>query len=226
MMKPILLTVVAALAVAFTLDAQNKSPEQLAAAVVKASGGDAWPRVKTLDFTFNVEQNGKLLVSAKHHWDIAAGRDTVEWDGSKVTADVSGSFAVNVNAVPDNVEEAMQKQKEAHKRWTNDSYWLLAPLKLRDRGTHLADKGGQTIEGKTYHVLELSFDAVGLTSKDKYNLYIDPETNLLAHWEYMPSLDKTVSGTWENYQDFGGLKLATEHKFGDKRIYFTEIRVE
>ena len=197
----------------------------LADAVVKASGGDNWTRVKTLDFTFNVEQNGKLLMSAKHHWDVAAGRDTVEWGGKKAEVDVTGSFAINLSEKVDDADTKLRDQQEAHKRWTNDSYWLLAPLKLRDSGVHLADKGEQQVEGKTYRVIELSFGAVGLTPKDKYNLYIDPETSLVVRWDYMPSPDKKMSGTWENYQDFNGLKLATEHRMDDKRIYFTDVRV-
>src|SRR5207249_8298401 len=33
------------------------------------------------------------------------------------------------------------------------------------------------------------------------------------------------SGTWDGYQNFNGLVLATEHQFGDKRVYFTNVSV-
>jgi len=205
--------VVAALTFVITLGAQAQDATQLADAVVAASGGDAWPKVKTLDFTFNVEGNGKPVISAKHHWDLMAETDTVNWNGKTAVADLKTASGEG-------------DTMEAYKRWTNDSYWLLAPLKLRDRGTHLMDKGEQTVEGKTYHVLEMSFDKVGLTSGDKYNFYIDPATHLVARWDYMPAPGKLVNGTWEKYQDFNGLKLATEHRFGDKRIFFTDISVQ
>ena len=39
------------------------------------------------------------------------------------------------------------------------------------------------------------------------------------------SLLPCVSGTWDDYKDFGGLKLATSHQFGDKRIFFTDVQV-
>jgi hypothetical protein len=48
----------------------------------------------------------------------------------------------------------------------------------------------------------------------------------VRRWDYMPSADKKISGTWDEYKEFGGLKLATDHQFGDKRIYFTEIKIE
>src|SRR5438094_985753 len=163
----------------------------LADAVIKASGGDKWPRVKSIEFTFNVA-NGKPIMSAKHHWDVAKNTDTVEWSGKTVTVNLSG-------------QNGEADAKAGFQRWTNDSYWLLAPLKLRDHGTHLADKGEQQIDGKTYRVLQMSFESVGMTPKDKYNFYIDPATDLIARWDYMPTPQKTVNGTWENYQDFGGL---------------------
>ena len=186
--------------------------QKLADAVVAASGGEAWAKIKTIDFTFNVEGNGRLAFSAKHHWDRVAETDAVSWGGKTAVADLKTMTGEG-------------DAKEAYKRWVNDAYWLLAPLKLRDPGTHLADKGEQRVDEKTLHVLELSFGKVGLTSGDKYNFYIDPETRLVARWDYMPAPGKKTSGTWENYQDFGGVKLATEHRFGDKRIFFTDISV-
>ena len=86
--------------------------------------------------------------------------------------------------------------------------------------------GQKSVDGKTYEVIQINFESVGLTPRDKYNFYIDPATMLVRLWDYMPSADKTISGTWDEYKDFGGLKLATDHQFGDKRIYFTEIKVD
>lgn len=216
-MKILICLVSAALTFAVTLRAQTPgAAEQLADAVVRASGGEVWPRVKTLDFTFNVEENGKVTFSATHHWDVAAGTDAVSWGGKTAVADLKTGAATGAEA---------GDAQAAYKRWVNDSYWLLAPLKLRDPGTQLADKGERQIEGKTYRVLELSFQNVGLTPGDKYNFYIDPGTHLVARWDYMPAPGKMVSGTWEDYRDFSGLKLAISHRFGGKRIFFTGIKV-
>src|SRR5438105_6747592 len=191
-MKTLLTLIFAALTSVVTLGADENAARQVADSVVKASGGDVWPRVKTIDFTFNVGQGEKQLSSVQHHWDLQAQTDTVTWGGKTVT--------VNLRA-PGSDADA----KAAFQRWTNDSYWLLAPLKLRDPGVHLADKGDQQVEGKTYRVLEVSFESVGLTPKDKYNLYIDLEAVLVARWDYMPSPEKKMSATWEGYQDFNGL---------------------
>jgi hypothetical protein len=186
---------------------------QLAQAVWKASGGENWPNVKAIDFTFAVEKAGKILVSAEHHWDVAAQTDHVKWKGKDVTVNL---------ADPAGDEGA----KAAYARWVNDSYWLIAPLKLKDRGIHVAEEGSKTMDGAECEVLRLSFGQVGLTPNDQYRLYINPATKLLASWDYMPEPGKSVHGTWEDYQTSGGLTLATDHKMdGDVRIRILNLKV-
>ncbi len=185
---------------------------QLAAAVWNASGGENWSKVKTIDFTFAVEKEGKTLVSAEHHWDVAAQTDHVKWKDKDVTVNL---------ADPANDEDA----KAAYARWVNDSYWLLAPLKFKDRGVHFTAEDRKTIDGAEREVLLLAFDKVGLTPQDQYRLYIDPATKLLASWDYMPEPGQTKHGTWENYQKSGGLTLATEHKMGEIEIKILNLKV-
>ena len=50
----------------------SESGASAANAVWKASGGENWPNVKTIDFTFAVEKEGKTVASVEHHWDVAA----------------------------------------------------------------------------------------------------------------------------------------------------------
>ena len=191
----------------------STSAGQLADATWKASGGENWPNVKAIDFTFAVEKGGKTLVSAEHHWDVAAQTDHVKWKDKDVTVNL---------ADPGTDEEA----KAAYARWVNDSYWLLAPLKLKDRGVQVAEEGRKTIDGAEREVLRLSFGQVGLTPKDQYRLYIDPTTKLVTSWDYMPEPGKTVHGTWENYQKSGGLTLATDHKMdGGVEIRMLNLKV-
>ena len=187
----------------------------LANSIIHASGGNNWPKVDRVQFTFNVEQDGKTVVSRKHDWDVVKGTDTVTV-GDKTTS-------VNVNSAPpaDNAD-----QMNAYKNWVNDSYWLLAPLKLRDPGVMLTHKGQQEIDGKKYDALHARFNNVGITTGDQYNFYVDPQTHMIRRWDYMPTPDRTVSGTWDDYQDFSGLKLSTNHTFGPRRIYFTDVKVD
>src|SRR5258708_3439693 len=121
------------------------------------SGANAWPRATSLAFTFVVRDGGELKVSRQHLWNIKAGTDTVSV-GEKSTT-------VNI-AKPDMDDPA---KVEAFKAWTNDSYWLLAPLKLFDMGVTREALGRREVAGKTYEVLQLSFQGVGMTPRDRYN---------------------------------------------------------
>lgn len=185
---------------------------QLAHDVWEASGGENWAKAKALDFTFIVEQDGNQLASAEHHWDIAAGTDRVKWKGKDVTVNL---------AAPTQDEDG----KAAYARWVNDSYWLIAPLKILDPGVKLGYEGLKESEGAQCETVRVSFEQVGLTPGDQYLLYIDPQTKLVRAWDYMPDSETTVHGTWEKYEPLGGLQLATEHSFGGKMIRFADVRV-
>lgn len=185
---------------------------KLAKQIHAASGGPDWGKVSRIGFTFNVHEGDKQLVSAKHDWDVRGHADTVTWDGKTVTVKLGEK-----NETGD--------AKAAHQRWTNDSYWLLMPLKLLDGGVKLAHGGTQSIDGQPCEVLKVSFENVGLTPGDQYNLYVDPQTHLVRAWDYMPSADKKTRGTWEAYEKFGPLTLSTKHDFGGKRITFTDMKV-
>jgi hypothetical protein len=192
--------------------AAEDSADQLANDTWKASGGDNWGNVKAIDFTFTVEKDGKTVASADHHWDVVAWTDRVKWKGKDVTVSL-------MNPASD------EDSKGAYARWVNDSYWLIAPLKLRDKGVNLAAEGSKEMDGKKCKVLRLSFGKVGLTPNDQYNLYIDPETKLVSSWDYMPEPGKSMHATWSNYQKSGGLTLATDHTMGPARIRILNLKV-
>jgi hypothetical protein len=196
-----------------TTQPQEGTPPEIEA-VMKQAGIDVWPSVKRIEFTFNVEDDGKLIVSRKHAWDVKANTDEVT-DLVKKTEPVKVDLGKK--------EPAAQFQQ-----WTNDSYWLLMPLKLKDGGV----KFGPVMSTRDFPPsranVTMSFEGVGLTPGDQYDLSIDLRKNQIDHWVYRPNADKKTGFTWEDYKDFNGLILSTNHISDDKkrRIYFTDIKVE
>ena len=190
----------------------DEKAQQLARELWQASGGGHWPTVTEIRFTFIVEQEGKQLASAEHHWNVAAGTDHVKWKGKEVT--------VNLRTPAQDDDS-----KAAYARWVNDSYWLLAPLKVLDPGVKLTYEGPKDCGGAQCETLRLSFEQVGLTPGDQYVLYIDPETKLLRAWDYVAKPESITHGTWEKYETFGHLKIATEHNFGGRIIRFADVQV-
>lgn len=200
--------------VAFLASAQegDDKAQQWAKDVWKASGGENWSKVKEIRFTFIVEENGKQLANAEHQWNLAEGTDRVKWKGKDVL--------VNLNN-----PAADDDGKAAYARWVNDSYWLLAPLKILDKGVTLKMEGQKESEGVMCETLRMSFAQVGLTPGDQYVLYINPQTKLVRAWDYIPKPETVMHGTWDQYGKFGGLNLSTEHKFADKVIRFAGVEV-
>ena len=196
-----------------TAPAPDGAADALAADVMRASGADAWPRVTRIRFTFNVERDGKRVASVKHDWDVRAGTDTVSWGDKTATVDVRKS---------DHTEDL---QKQAYGRFINDSYWLLAPLKVMDGGVRRSIGPSETIDGKSYDRLHLSFENVGLTPSDQYDLWVDPQTKLVRHWDYIPAKGNPRRFTWDDYREFNGLKLSTKHTSSGATISFTDIEV-
>ncbi|MEO5722225.1 MAG: hypothetical protein ABIR71_12235 [Chthoniobacterales bacterium] len=210
----LLLVTILSLAAATQLFAQEADgkAQQLAQEVWKASGGESWSQVKKIRFTFIVEENGKELAKAEHDWDVEAGTDRVQWKGKDVTVNLYD---------PASDEEG----KAAYARWVNDAYWLLAPLKVLDKGVTLTAEGQKESEGVKCETLRLSFAQVGLTPGDQYLLYIDPQTKLVRAWDYLPKPETVMHSTWEKYEKFGGLQLSTHHDFAGKVIRFANIEV-
>jgi hypothetical protein len=107
-----------------------------------------------------------------------------------------------------------EKMVQAKSIWINDSYWLAMPFKLRDPGVNLRYVREDTIAGGLdASVLELTFNAVGNTPENKYEVYVDHKDNLIKKWSFFKSADQTDpprSWPWDNYQDFNGLLISTD----------------
>lgn len=203
-------------AIAKAADDAGKA-DQMATELWKASGGDNWAKVEQLQFTFVVEQGGKPLFKAQHIWNVANATDEVKW---KDKEGKDHQATANL-ATPPTDEEG----KTAYARWVNDSYWLLAPLKIKDRGVKVEMGGSKDLHGVTCETIRLKFESVGLTPTDQYVYYIDPKTKLPLAWDYIPASGTGMQATWEKFQSFGGLNLATEHNFNDKTIKLADIKV-
>jgi hypothetical protein len=210
---PVLLGVGVIIAMtAVSARASDAKAEKLADEVVAASGGANWPKVSEIIFTFNVAAGSVPKLAAKHDWNVKTGMDKVSWKGKTVT--------VNVFEPTHTGDEL-----EAYKRWVNDSYWLLMPLKLKDHGVNLESKESVTFNGKPCEVIQLSFGKVGLTTGDRYNLYINPETHRVDAFDYMPNPATKINASWTNYVESGGLTLSTEHVMGDNHIWISDLMV-
>jgi len=179
--------------------------------ILSAMGGEEkWENTNYLSWTF--------FGSRKLLWDKKNSRVRIEnpRDTSLYLVDLQtlkGKYYKNGIEVTDTTI-VNSKMNQAKSIWINDSYWLVMPFKLRDKGVILKYLREDTITSNvSATVLELTFDNVGNTPNNKYEVYIDHTDNLIKKWSFFKSADQSSpprSWPWDNYQDFNGLLLSTD----------------
>lgn len=107
------------------------------------------------------------------------------------------------------LKKILQKGK---KWWMNDSYWLTMPWKLKDEGVQVKYLKTELLDnGDLVDVLEMTFKNVGVTSKNKYNIYINQKDHLVKQWaffrNYKDEKPRFIKA-WDNYKKVGDILLS------------------
>lgn len=114
-------------------------------------------------------------------------------------------------AHPDSLSKYLNVAKRI---WINDSYWLAMPFKLEDPGvTTQFLRSDTTLVGRDSEVLQLTFDAVGVTPQNKYEVYVDKGTNLILQWAFFRDANQEGSPAiwpWDNYKEFDGVLISSD----------------
>ncbi|MFT5336612.1 MAG: hypothetical protein ACJAY8_001000 [Sphingobacteriales bacterium] len=105
----------------------------------------------------------------------------------------------------------------ANQVWCNDAYWVFMPFKLKDSGVQVKYLGQdssiavpEVVEAKVCDVLELKFDSVGYTPQNKYKVFVDVASGLVAQWVYFKNDSTEVfTNVWAKYQNVGPFQLST-----------------
>lgn len=190
-------------------DLAGSDPEAVAIAekVMERLGGRrAWDETRYLTWRFFGRRlhvwdkwtgdlryaSGDLLVLMNIH--TRQGR---AWQGGEESAD------------PDTLVARLQHGYEA---WINDSYWLVMPYKLKDSGVTLKYRGkGRTEAGVPADILELTFEAVGVTPQNKYEVWVAEADHLVRQWAFYANAadpEPRFVGPWDNWQRHGRLWLS------------------
>jgi hypothetical protein len=223
---------------AMAQDAATPDPKAAALAdeVMKALGGaDAWNNTRYLRFDFAVERDGKVAMSRAHTWDKHTGRYRLE---GKTREGDPFLVLMNLNTKEGSAwskgakvegEEAKKALDNAYAAWVNDTYWLLAPYKMKDPGVVLASAGEEAKDGTTWDKVALTFENVGLTPKDKYWLWVNRKTKLVDRWDYVLNGQSVPPTTWmwTGWKSYGPIQLAPDRPSpeGNRKIFFPVLQV-
>ncbi|MCH7640019.1 MAG: hypothetical protein IH855_11250 [Bacteroidetes bacterium] len=168
--------------------------DSLAFLITESAGGlAAWEAMPVLRFDWVVERDSEEVFRVRHLWDRESGAYRVEYpvgeDSMLVAVFSVDDFDMEaptgkayLNGVPVDSTEMAARLRDAYERFINDSYWLLAPLKLFDPGVH-RNMAPDSSDAES-SVLRLTFENVGLTPGDRYWLRADSAGKLMS-WSFL-----------------------------------------
>lgn len=181
----------------------------LADKVMNAMGGrDAWDSTRFITWNF--------FRARKHFWDKESGDIRIEnqKDDRVVLMNINDMTGkVFMDGAEMTQSDSVEKYLEWGKRvWINDSYWLAMPFKLKDSGVTLVYLGdSQTLDGESSQKIRMTFNDVGVTPENAFEVWVSNETELVNQWAYFKNAsDSSASWTrpWSNYFTTGSIKLS------------------
>lgn len=208
-------------------DLAGSDPEaiEIADKVMAAMGGrEAWDATRYLAWNFFGRRT--------HVWDKWTGDLRFEQGDQLVLMnldDKSGRVWKEGQEVTD-PEERERLLENAYRAWINDSYWLLMPYKLKDTGVTLELVGdGELPDGRLAWVLQLTFEGVGVTPQNKYDVYVAKDTNLVEQWSFYATADQeepAFTTPWADWRRHGRVLLSGDRgELRGNRAQLTDIRV-
>ena len=195
----------------FNLTDSDEKAIQIADEVMEALGGrKAWDDTKYIKWNF--------FNSRKHTWNkhtndvvIEGLRDTFTIKMNLDRMEGTVNFRGNELTKADSLDKYLQRGKSM---WINDAYWLVMPYKLKDSGVTLKYLGQDTTQaGVMSDKLELTFESVGDTPDNKYEIYVDQDTRMVTQWDFYTKYSDSIPRfqiPWLNYQKHGEIMLSGE----------------
>lgn len=204
--------------------------DSIAMQVFEAYGGpDAWSKVRYVRFDFGRESEAVKQVFRSHLWDRHSGDYRLEWSaGDDSTAvvlfnvnDRSGSAYINGEPLDSAATDNFVQR--AYRGFINDTYWLLAPIKLLDPGVtraYVPDSSTAEVD-----VITTTYEGVGLTPGDQFWFWVDRDTGMMTRWAYQLQGRKDQAPTnwmWMECTNFehsaGPVVICPRKSWGDSAL--------
>tara|TARA_B100001146_G_scaffold209472_1_gene206519 strand:+ start:76976 stop:77623 length:648 start_codon:yes stop_codon:yes gene_type:complete len=186
--------------------------------IAQAHGLDNWHEVSEVNFTFNVDR-GEQHFERSYIWRPKE---------KKITSFTSNDTLTYVQSK--NLDSIKKQRDQA---FVNDSYWLLAPLKLVwDEGTSISEenKSIAPISKDTLNKITITYTGDGgYTPGDAYDFYYQADFTI-QEWVFRKGNDTvpTMATTFEDYKNINGMNLPTMHQdsTGAFKLYFTNLSIK
>ena len=179
-----------------------------AARIARAHGKQTWDQKQAVQADIVLEFGGNEMLNGTLIYDMHTSCARIELnDGTTLVFDGEKAW----------VSPAEAQVSMARFHLLTWSYFLAAPFKLADPGTHLQPSGTLPLEDKLVATRKLTFDeGVGDAPDDWYIIYPDLATNRLAAMAYIVSYGKSVEAAEEephaivyhDYETIDGVALS------------------
>lgn len=193
----------------FNAEGSDARAIQIADNVMEKMGGwESWDKTRYVTWRFF----GRRL----HVWDKWTGNVRIEANGLTILMNINtkkgkawedGKPVVDPDTLADRLERG-------YRMWVNDSYWVFMPYKLKDSGVTLKYMGmSETEDGRPAHMLQLTFENVGVTPQNRYEVYVDQERGMVTQWSYFQNASDEKPGftlPWKNWQKYGHIMLSDD----------------
>jgi hypothetical protein len=195
---------------------------EIADQVMEAMGGrKAWDHTRCIEWDF--------FGARKLIWDKKIGMVHINYHNEDQQTVINihtreGQVRKNGALItqPDSLSKYLDR---AYRTWINDSYWLVMPYKLKDSGVTLKYLGEETTRtGDPADKLQLTFEEVGVTPQNKYEVWVDQKSHLVTQWAYFRENlmeEPNFITPWTDYEKYGEILLSSGR--GDRQL--TDIAV-
>ena len=194
----------------------NDEEKPLPMKVAEAYGFDQMDQVESIQYTWNVRVDSVTVRSRSWEWGVSS--QTVRYSDPDTTVTY---FLSEKDNFPEDIDG----------RFVNDKYWLLFPFQLAwDTGYEFEVIADQTapISGDNATKLTIVYDDTeGYTPGDAYDLYLSGD-HMIKEWVFRRGNGENGRAmTWENVQNFGGIKIAMDHRDenGNRVLWFSDVEV-
>jgi len=196
----------------FNREASDARAIEIADLVMRALGGrEAWDDTRFIAWNFF---GMRQLVWNRQTGDVRIEGTTREQQPYVVIMNIhtkEGDAWVAGDKVAD-PERLKQMLDMGQGAWVNDSYWLVMPYKMKDAGVTLIYRGEEETEaGDPAWKLQLTFDEVGRTPRNKYHVWVDRESHLVTQWSYFADAaddEPRLTTPWTGWKTHDGIMLS------------------
>lgn len=195
----------------------NSKPLTINEKIANAHGFQNWNNVSEVHFTFQVDV------------DTIKGNGR-SWKWNPKTNNVS--FTTGQTSYQYNRTKLDSTSVSADRGFTNDKFWAFIPFQLMwDKGIVVSEvkTSNAPLSNKNMQMITITYPSEGgYTPGDAYDIFFD-ENYIIREWSFRKSNSPQpmLSNTFENYQDFNGIKIAIDHKKdnGTWNLNFTDVKV-